>query len=130
MSALIVRPRDGQLQVLKVEHEDERDRQRLHQGGDEIEHHILHRLLGRLDATVHGAHHVAHLLPQVPVQGEAVQVAEGVLRDLDVGRLLHLDVNQALRLLALQRKQRLQDCIERLYIDSHMLICILIVDYV
>lgn len=92
MSALIVRPRDGQLQVLKVEHEDERDRQRLHQGGDEIEHHILHRLLGRLD--------VAHLLPQVPVQGEAVQVAEGVLRDLDVGRLLHLDVNQALRLLA------------------------------
>mmetsp|Transcript_22314 Transcript_22314/g.63872 ORF Transcript_22314/g.63872 Transcript_22314/m.63872 type:complete len:341 (-) Transcript_22314:1062-2084(-) len=68
---------DGQAVVLEVEHENERDSDSLGKGRDEVQEDVLHRLLRCLDASVHRADHVAHLLPKVPVQGQAVQMRKG-----------------------------------------------------
>mmetsp|Transcript_49028 Transcript_49028/g.149279 ORF Transcript_49028/g.149279 Transcript_49028/m.149279 type:complete len:296 (-) Transcript_49028:551-1438(-) len=85
--------------VPEVEHENQCDGQGLRQRGEKVQKHVLHGLLRRLDAAVHRADDVAHLLPQMPVQGQIVQVGEGLICDLDVRRLLDLDVDKRLRLL-------------------------------
>mmetsp|Transcript_7693 Transcript_7693/g.22566 ORF Transcript_7693/g.22566 Transcript_7693/m.22566 type:complete len:215 (-) Transcript_7693:106-750(-) len=86
-------------QVVEVENEDEGHHNCFSDGWEEVEANVLHGLLGRRDATVHGLDDVPHLLAEVPVKGEAMQVPEGVVGDLDVRRLLHLDVDKRLQLL-------------------------------
>mmetsp|Transcript_34230 Transcript_34230/g.92667 ORF Transcript_34230/g.92667 Transcript_34230/m.92667 type:complete len:242 (+) Transcript_34230:212-937(+) len=89
----------GEAKVLEVDGKNEVDHNSFHQRRHEVEADILHGLLCSLDAAVHRADDVPHLLPEVPVERHLVQVRKRPVRDLDVRGLLDPDVHQGLELL-------------------------------
>jgi hypothetical protein len=91
--------------LLKVHDEDDADDDTLHQRREEIEEHILDHRVGGLQPAVQRSQHVAHLLLDVPFQVQVHQMAERRLADFDVRGLLHLQVDEGLRLLEPQAEE-------------------------
>lgn len=61
----------------------------LSDGRHEVEEEVGNEVVGRVGTSIHGTHHISHLLLEMPLERERVQVREGMLGDLDVGLLLH-----------------------------------------
>lgn len=77
-------------------------------GRHEVEEQVSDEVIGGLRASVHRAHNVPHLLLEVPLEREGVQVGKRLLRDLDVRLLLHPD-KQRHRQTQTQERERERD---------------------
>mmetsp|Transcript_16161 Transcript_16161/g.23733 ORF Transcript_16161/g.23733 Transcript_16161/m.23733 type:complete len:298 (-) Transcript_16161:368-1261(-) len=83
----------------EVQRKDNANSQALRQRRHQVEEEVGDEGVGGLRAAVHAADDVPHLLLQVPLQAQVVQVRKCALGDLHVGLLLHLEVDDALSLL-------------------------------
>ena len=82
-----------------MEGENEADHEALGEGRDEVEEAVLHEGVAGCDSPVHAPQDVPELLAKVPVEGELVEVVEGLLGELDEGGLGDPEVDEGLALL-------------------------------